>query len=83
MDQIESRIKELATWTEEAKASEEVILLQFISKFHRYSLHNSMSIWMTARTPRRWLAQSVAKLGRNVKKGEASPSSHPAPVLPR
>ena len=37
MEQIESRIKELATRTEEARASEEVTLyLQFLSRFHRY-----------------------------------------------
>ncbi|NLH88588.1 MAG: DUF1738 domain-containing protein [Firmicutes bacterium] len=72
MDQIESRIKELATRTEEAKASEEVTqYLQFISKFHRYSLHNSMSIWMHCPHATQVAGYKAwQKLGRNVKKGE-------------
>ena len=47
IEQIESRIKELAARTEEAKASEEVTqYLRFLSRFHRYSLHNTMAIWI-------------------------------------
>ena len=72
MDQIESRIKELATRTEEARGSEEVTqYLRFLSRFHRYSLHNTMAIWI--HSPR---ATHVAgynawmKLGRHVRKGE-------------
>jgi len=72
MDQIESRIKELATRTEEAKASEEVMqYLRFLSRFHRYSLHNTMAIWIHCP-----LATHVAgykawqKLGRQVLRGQ-------------
>ena len=73
MEQIESRIKELAARTETAKASEEVTLyLQFLSRFHRYSLHNTMAIWIHCP-----LATHVAgykawqNLGRQVRKGES------------
>ena len=53
MDQIESRIKELATKTEDAKASEEVTqYLRFLSRFHRYSLHNTMAIWLALNSAR-------------------------------
>ncbi len=72
MEQIETRIKELAARTEKAKASEEVTqYLEFLSRFHRYSLHNTMAIWI-----HRPNATHVAgynawmKLGRYVRKGE-------------
>ncbi|MEA4883522.1 MAG: hypothetical protein VB144_07695 [Clostridia bacterium] len=47
MAQIESQIKELAARTEDAKASEEMTqYLQFLSRHHRYSLLNTMAIWI-------------------------------------
>ncbi len=72
IEQIESRIRELAIRAEEAKSSEEVTqYLQFLSRFHRYSLHNTMSIWIHC-PPATHVAGYNAwmKLGRYVRKGE-------------
>jgi antirestriction protein ArdC len=72
MSQIESRIKELATRTEEAKASEEVTqYLRFLSRFHRYSLHNTMAIWIHCPNATHVAGYNAwMKLGRYVRKGE-------------
>ena len=72
MDQIESRIKELATKTEDAKASEEVTqYLRFLSRFHRYSLHNTMAIWIHCPNATHVAGYNAwMKLGRYVRKGE-------------
>lgn len=73
MDQIESRIKELATRTEEAKASEEVTqYLRFLSRFHRYSLHNTMAIWIHCPHATHVAGyRAWQKLGRQVCKGQS------------
>ena len=70
--EIESRLKELGVRTGEARSSAEVTrYLKFMSLFHRYSFHNTLSIWLHC--PH---ASQVAgyktwqKLGRFVKKGE-------------
>lgn len=70
--EIESRLKELGVMTGEARSSAEVTrYLKFMSLFHRYSFHNTLSIWLHC--PH---ASQVAgyktwqKLGRFVKKGE-------------
>lgn len=72
IEQIESRIKELATRTEEAKVSEEVTqYLEFLSRFHRYSLHNTMSIWIHCPQATHIAGYKAwQKLGRYVRKGE-------------
>ena len=72
MEQIESRIKELATRTEEAKASEEVMqYLGFLSRFHRYSLHNTMAIWIHCPNATHVAGYKAwQNLGRQVRKGE-------------
>lgn len=72
IEQIESRIEELAARTEEAKASEEVTqYLHFLSRFHRYSLHNSMSIWIHCPNATHVAGYNAwQKLGRYVRKGE-------------
>lgn len=47
VDLVESRIKELAVKTREAKSAREVVeYLRFMGQFHQYSLNNTMSIWM-------------------------------------
>ncbi len=73
MDQIESRIKELATRTEEAKGSEEVTqYLRFLSRFHRYSLHNTMAIWIHCPNATHVAGYKAwQNLGRQVRKGES------------
>jgi len=69
---IESRIKELAIRTEDAKASEEVTqYLGFLSRFHRYSLHNTMSIWIHCPNATHVAGYKAwQNLGRQVRKGE-------------
>lgn len=69
---VESSLEDLATLTEEAKRSEEVLAyLDFTSKFHNYSFYNTLSIFFHCPT-----ATHVAgfatwkKLGRHVRKGE-------------
>jgi len=73
MEQIESRIKELATRTEEARASEEVTqYLRFLSRFHRYSLHNTMAIWIHCPHATHVAGYKAwQKLGRQVLRGES------------
>ncbi|NPV81770.1 MAG: ImmA/IrrE family metallo-endopeptidase [Firmicutes bacterium] len=70
--EIESRLKDLGVMTKKARSSAEVIeYLKFMGHFHRYSFHNTLSIWLHC--PH---ASQVAgyktwqKLGRFVKKGE-------------
>jgi len=72
IEQIESRIKELAIRTEKAKVSEEVTqYLEFLSRFHRYSLHNTMSIWIHCPHATHVAGYNAwMKLGRYVRKGE-------------
>jgi len=72
MEQIESRIKELATRTEEARASEEVTqYLRFLSRFHRYSLHNTMAIWIHCPHATHVAGYKAwQKLGRQVLRGQ-------------
>ena len=69
---IEAQLQELAAQTETAKRSEEVLhYLKLMSNFHRYSFHNTLSIYLHC--PH---ASHVAgfhrwrKYGRTVKKGE-------------
>lgn len=69
---VESSLENLATLTEEAKNSREVLAyLEFTSKFHKYSFYNTLSIFFHCPT-----ATHVAgfaawkKLGRYVRKGE-------------
>ena len=70
--EVESALENLATLTEEAKNSREVLAyLDFTSKFHNYSFYNTLSIFFHCPT-----ATQVAgfatwkKLGRHVRKGE-------------
>jgi hypothetical protein len=72
MSQIESRIKELATRAEEAKTSDEVTqYLGFLSRFHRYSLHNTMAIWIHCPNATHVAGYKAwQKLGRQVLKGQ-------------
>jgi hypothetical protein len=72
MKEVESALKDLASMTEEARNSADVLMyLDFLSKFHNYSFYNTLSIFFHCPT-----ATHVAgfaawkKLGRYVKKGE-------------
>ena len=70
--EIESRLRDLAALTESAKTSEPVLeYLRFTGTFHRYSFHNTLSIWLHC--PHATHVAGYAtwkKLGRFVKKGE-------------
>ena len=72
MKEVESALKDLASMTEKARNSADVLMyLDFLSKFHNYSFYNTLSIFFHCPT-----ATHVAgfaawkKLGRYVKKGE-------------
>jgi hypothetical protein len=71
--EVDSALKDLASMTEEARNSADVLMyLDFLSKFHNYSFYNTLSIFFHCPT-----ATHVAgfaawkKLGRYVKKGES------------
>lgn len=70
--EIEARLLDLGARTERAKASQEVTdYLRFMGHFHRYSFHNTLSIWLHC--PNATLVagyKAWQKLGRFVKKGE-------------
>lgn len=70
---LEQKLMELASKMDEAASSEEMLeYLKFSSKFHRYSFHNTLSIWLHCPN-----ASYVAgyktwqKMKRYVKKGES------------
>jgi len=70
--EIESSLENLATLTDEARSSDEVLeYLKFTSKFHSYSFYNTLSIFFHCPTATH-VAGFVAwkKLGRYVRKGE-------------
>lgn len=72
LKEVELGLSKLATLTDEARNSEEVLAyLKFMAQFHGYSFHNTVSIYIHYPT-----ATHVAgfaawkKLGRHVRKGE-------------
>ena len=83
VNEIEQRLEDLAARTQAAKTSKEVLdYLQFMGRFHRYSFHNTLSIWLHC--PHATQVAGYAtwkKLGRFVKKGERGiPILAPCPV---
>ena len=70
--EIESRLKDLGVMTQKARSSAEVTrYLKFMSHFHRYSLHNVLSIWLNCPHVSQVAGYKTRqKLGRFIKKGE-------------
>ena len=70
--EIEQHLKDLVARTQAAKASKEVLeYLRFMAKFHRYSFHNTLSIWLHCPHATQVAGYATWKrLGRFVKKGE-------------
>ena len=68
---VELSLEDLATLTEEAKRSEEVLAyLDFTSKFHNYSFYNTLSIFSLPHSYPSSRFATWKKFGRHVRKGE-------------